>query len=132
MILNAVLDMPRVRRSYTVQRKLEIIRWHRENGGNYHETEREFGVSRKRLREWNQNYANLLAHEFGRDKFKRKLHEGGEPFSRLLDADVLEWLLEERAEGRVISNLSLREKAREIAARRPNAENFSASAGNEN
>ena len=87
------------------------------------------------MQEWKQNYATLLAHKYCCDKFKRKLHVGGKPFSDLLDADLLQYLLDERIEGSVVSNLSLREKAREInkagAQRLQNNDNFSASAGNE-
>ena len=34
--------MPCVRYSFTVQRKLEMLNWHRENGGNFHVTEHAF------------------------------------------------------------------------------------------
>ena len=64
--------------------------WYKENGDNFHATKREFGVSRRRIQECHQNYATLFAHEYDRDKFKRKFHEGGKPFSDLLDADFLE------------------------------------------
>lgn len=123
--------MPRVKRSFTVEKKISVVNWHRENGNNYHATEREFGISRRRLREWNQNFATLLAHQFGKEKFKRKLHEGRKPFSDMLDNDLLEWLLDERIEGRAVSNIMLTEKAREIATRLdlPNARDFRASVG---
>ena len=81
--------MPRVKRSFTVKRKLEIVIWYRENNENYHAAEREFGVSRRRIREWNQNYATLLANDYGSNKFKRKLHDGAKPFPDLLDANLL-------------------------------------------
>ena len=88
--------MPRIKRSFTVKRKLEIVIWYRENSENYHAAEREFDVSLRRICEWNQNYATLLAKDYGNSKFKRKLHDGAKPFSDLLDAHLLEWLLHDQ------------------------------------
>ena len=71
----------------------------------------------------------MLANDCGSSTFKRKLHDGAKPFSDLLGANLLDWLLEERGEGRVVTNAVLQKKARQLAAAMPNNENFSASSG---
>ncbi|KAG0423895.1 hypothetical protein HPB47_000333 [Ixodes persulcatus] len=38
--------------SYTVQKKIKVVEWHRRNGKNVHLTARQFKLDRKRIREW--------------------------------------------------------------------------------
>jgi transposase-like protein len=46
-------DSPRrFQRSYTVKKKLEVCKFAAENGGNVAKTARQFGIDRKRVREW--------------------------------------------------------------------------------
>ena len=49
--IHSSFKMPK-NRSYTVTFKLQVIQWHRQNGGNVSETARNFNVDRKRVREW--------------------------------------------------------------------------------
>ena len=101
-------------RSFTVKFKLEAIDWHRQNGGNITQTAKEFGVDRKRIREWLANEDHLMMHRRGSDAKKRRLGGGGQPASQDLDMQVLDFLLDERAAGGPVSNKDLKEKACEL------------------
>ena len=79
------------------------------------QTAREFGVDRKRIREWRENRDALLLHETGQEKKKRKLHRGPAIRSEEVDLGVLEFLDQERTEGRVVRNKDLKRKALQIA-----------------
>ena len=116
-------------RSFTVKFKLQALDWHRQNGGNITQTAREFGVDRKRIREWLANEDLLMMHRRGSDAKKRRLGGGGQPVSQDLDMQVLDFLLDERAAGRPVSNRDLKEKAREFAQGDQNLANFQASDG---
>jgi transposase-like protein len=120
--------MPK-RQSYTVEFKLSAIEWHRENGDNVSKTSKEFGVDRKMIRNWLANEGELRAHNRGEGKKKRKLSSGGELACEEMDLAVLEFLVEERANGRVVSNLDLKRKALEIARDFRNMDEFKASDG---
>ena len=120
--------MPLKMKQYTVEEKVRVVEWLRINGNNISATSREFGVDRKRVREWNSTYDNLLLNNVGSNKKKKKLHEGDNPKSPHVDNAVFEFLLEERDEGRCVSNDMLMEKAQECAAQQ-NIEGFKASAG---
>ena len=55
-----------------IDEKVNIVQWHRTNRHNISKTEREFGVDRKRVREWNSVYDNLLLNNVGTSETKRK------------------------------------------------------------
>jgi hypothetical protein len=119
--------MPK-QRSYTVSFKCGVIDYHRRNGENVSKTAREYGVDRKRIREWLAMENTLRSSNVGAEAKKRKLHPGG-IFSDELDYEVLEYLLEERDAGHSVSNPDLIEKAKEKAQDIDGLENFKASAG---
>ena len=78
-------------------------------------TAKEFGVDRRWIREWREERYMLQQNMIGEKKTKRKLHQGREVRSIEIDQAVLLFLDEERAEGRVVRNKDLRQKANEIA-----------------
>ena len=92
-----------------------MLKWYHENGENKHAASREFGIDRKRVREWLDKEGSLLSNRVGSEKKKRKLNAGRDPLSVELDHAVLEYLLEERAAGRPVSNGDISAKAIELA-----------------
>jgi len=120
--------MPLKRKSWTVEEKVNIVEWHRQNGSNQKQTSQEWGCDRKCIREWDRNYETLLQHNEGKGKKIRKLHDGREPLSAELDMMLFEYLSELRDDGKPVSNFMLQDKARSIA-RRLNLDNFAASNG---
>ena len=76
--------------------KLGLLRWYQDNGENKHATARNFGIDRKRLREWLEKADRLRDNRVGAAKKKRKLNAGKEPLSLELDQAVLRFLEEER------------------------------------
>lgn len=105
-----------MRSSYTIQKKVEIVEWHRKNGTNVSKTARHFEVDRKRVREWNANYQVLLQQCHGKTKLKRTMGTGRPVFSEELDDALMDFLETERSAGRAVSNRLLQEHARQLAA----------------
>ncbi|KAK7097631.1 hypothetical protein V1264_004579 [Littorina saxatilis] len=107
--------MPR-RQSYTVEFKLATLDYleHFANG-NVSQTAEEFGIDRKMIREWRTNRDRFIQHDRGTEKKKRKLHPGRHILSQEVDQAVLDYLNNERAEGRVVRNKDLQRKAMELA-----------------
>ena len=104
-------------RSYTVAFKLQVITWYREQGAlNKKRTADHFHIDRKRLREWLEKEEELLLNRRGSASQKKRLGGGCQPMSPELDQIVLDFLLDERAAGRPVSNADLVAKAR-VAAR---------------
>ena len=64
------------KRSFTVQFKLNAIKWHQENGIIVSATARTFNVDRKRIREWLENEDLLRQNRIGKKSQLRKLHPG--------------------------------------------------------
>lgn len=120
--------MPSHMKQYTVEEKIRVVQWHRENGKNVSKTSRVFCVDRKRVREWNYNYESLLQNNVGSARNKRKLHNGREPMSAEVDNKAFEFLTDERSQGRAVSSEMLMKKAREIAAQL-NVADFKGSVG---
>ena len=92
-----------------------IVQWHRKNGGNISRTAREFNVDRKRVREWERGYDNLLQHNVGKERKRRRIGSGRGPRSTDLDQKVFNFLEEERSQGRPVSNQLLHGTAMQIA-----------------
>ena len=67
--------------SYTVEYKLGLLCWYQDNSENKHATTRNFGIDRKRLREWLEKADRLRDNRVGAAKKKRKLNAGKEPLS---------------------------------------------------
>ena len=109
--------MSLVRKSYSVEKKLEIIAWHMDNGASLHRTSKQFGVDRKNVREWIKNESILRMNDFGSAKKKRKIGSGQKPLSEEMDDELYNFFLDERENGRIVSNQTLSEKAKKIAAR---------------
>ena len=82
--------------SYTVEYKLGLLHWYKNNGENKHATARNLGIDRKRLREWLEKEDRLRDNRVGAAKKERKLNAGKEPLSLELDKAVLRFLEEER------------------------------------
>ena len=113
--------------SYKVEFKIQAVEWLRSHSRNISGAAWEFGVDRKRIREWDQQYSRLLQHNVGSAKKKRKMHPGRPPMSSELDKAVFDFLEDERSEGRVVTNKMLLRRAREIAGGMGITERFKAS-----
>ncbi|KAH6937940.1 hypothetical protein HPB50_005452 [Hyalomma asiaticum] len=98
-----------------VAKKIEVIQWHRENGRNVHQMSRHFKLDRKRIREWEKNFNNLLQQNYRKAKLRRKLSNGVPVFSEHVDDALFEFLERERSAGRAVSNRLLSEEAVKIA-----------------
>ncbi|KAG0443324.1 hypothetical protein HPB47_015047 [Ixodes persulcatus] len=85
--------------SYTISRKVEVIDWHRASGKNVSRTSRHFKIDRKRIREWDAKYDMLKHQDYGKQKMKRKLTDGGPVFSEELDDALFEYLQTQRDAG---------------------------------
>ena len=94
------------RNSYTIDFKVLVVDWLRKNEGNISKAAREFDVDRKRVREWNEKYDQLKTHHVGQRAKRRKIGSGRTHISADLDQRVFEFLEDERAEGRVVTNLA--------------------------
>lgn len=105
-----------MRQSFTIEKKVEAVQWHRKTGSNVSKTARQFGVDRKQVRQWNSTYETLLQHCHGKGKFKRSMNNGRPVFSEEVDDGLFEFLQEERAAGRAVSNRLLQEKAMQLAS----------------
>lgn len=112
--------------SYTISRKVEVIDWHRASGKNVSRTSRHFKIDRKRIREWDSKYDMLKHQDYGKQKMKRKLTDGGPVFSEELDDALFEYLQTQRDAGHAASNRLLAEEALRIAVNL-NLGNFKAS-----
>ena len=107
--------------------KLKVVAWYKANGENKHATARQFGLDRKRLREWLEKEDRLREKGVGVGKKRRKLPEGGKPLSAELDKAVLDFMLEERIMGRPVTNKDLRRKALECVTELSLPDSFKAS-----
>ena len=106
--------MPK-KRSYSVEYKVRALDWYHENGENKHKTAKEFDVDPKRIREWTDQEDRLRG-LMGTGKGRKicNLHQGAE-FSIELDMLILDYLMDEREEGKVVTNDMLKMKALEVA-----------------
>ena len=109
----AHVQMAKRHASYDVAFKCSAITWHRQHGRNVLKTAREFEVDRKRIREWNSKYENLMKLNHGTSKKKRKIHLGAAVASQDLDSRVFSYLENQRSEGFSVSNKELRAFAKE-------------------
>ena len=119
----------RRRSSYTVNFKVSVVKWTRKNEASLHAAATGFNVDRKRVRDWTQKYDELKGKCAGAPGKWRKLSTGRPPISTDLDQRVLEFLEEERGEGRPVSNACLQAKVAQIAGGLNGIEGFKASAG---
>ena len=92
--------------------KLEVVQWYYRNGANVAATARHFNIDRKRIRDWRDTEDYLMMHRRGKEGNKKRIKECLSPD---LDYQLLEYMLDERAAGRPVSNGDLHEKGLEIA-----------------
>ncbi|KAH7978798.1 hypothetical protein HPB49_006776 [Dermacentor silvarum] len=97
--------------SYAVARKIEVIERHRASKKNVSSTSRHFKIGRKRMRAWDSKYDALKPLNYGKQKMKRKLMDGGPVFNKELDDALFDYLQTERDIGRAVSNRLLTEEA---------------------
>lgn len=108
--------MPKCRRSFTVKKKLSVLKWMEENNAGLKATGREFGIAPSVLRDWVRKKVCLQENSVGTFGKKRKLHPGPAERSSELDNKLFEFLVEQRGLGHSVSISDLQIKAREIAA----------------
>lgn len=106
--------MPKIS-SYSVTKKLEVIKWHKENGCVIHRTAKHFSIDRKRIREWIAKEETLIANNHGKKKNARKLTMGRKPLSEELDDELFEFFQKERENGLAVTNKMLSEESVKIA-----------------
>ena len=116
------------RRSYTVQYKLSVLKWHRDNQSSKKATAKHFDLSRARVQEWFHKEQELLANRRGKSALKRRIGEPSVPPNDQLDEIVIEYLEDERENGRPVNNEDLMAFGR-IKARELGLVNFKASSG---
>ena len=104
----------RVRRSYTVQYKLDVVKWVEERGSSLRQAEKHFGITRRVIRTWLEQRDQLREAMNSSNPNKRKLHSGRRPVSQELDRRVLEYLVKQRSRQTAVSDSELRSKALEV------------------
>ncbi|KAH8019699.1 hypothetical protein HPB51_021021 [Rhipicephalus microplus] len=100
--------------SYTTAKKIEVIRWHRENGKNVHQTPQHFKLVRVGIQEWKKNFGTLLQLKYETAKLRLKLSNTTRVFREHVD-DALFKYPERESAGRAISNRIFSEEAVKIA-----------------
>ena len=101
------------RKLYTIQHILEILKWHRANGGNGHATANRFGLDRKLIRSWLKKEDVFKKHRDA--SHMRHISLSSKCKYVALDAAVLEYLAEEQTAGHPVSNKQLTAKALQLA-----------------
>lgn len=105
----------RGRRSYTLQYKLNVVKWLEEHGSSLRQASKHFGITRRVIRTWFEQRDQLREALDLNDPNKRKLHSGRPPASEELDKRVLDFLVNQRGNGVNVSDYELRSKALEVA-----------------
>lgn len=102
-------------RAYTLDFKLAVVDWLHSHSASYRAAARRFGIDRKMVREWveRKEFLRRAVAHYGPNK--KKLHHGRKPFSLDLDKAVLDYLVQERAEGRCVCDKELTRKALELS-----------------
>lgn len=122
--------MPKLRKTFTVKVKCRVLKYMEDNQITARECAREFGLHHSMVSRWKQNSEMLKDLLKTKAANQRKLHPGGAVFSEQLDADLLEYLIEQRAVGLAVTNNDLKRKAQELARQMGIEENnFHASDG---
>lgn len=102
-------------RAYTLDFKLAVVDWLHSHSASYRAAARRFGIDRKMVRDWveRKEFLRRAVSHYGPNK--KKLHHGRKPFSLDLDKAVLDYLVQERAEGRCVRDKQLTRKALEFS-----------------
>ena len=104
----------RGRRSYTLQYKLDVVKWLEDHGSSLRQAAKHFGITRRVIRTWFEQKDQLRQAMDLNDPNKRKLHSGRPPASQELDKRVLEYLVKQRSTQASVSDYELRNKALEV------------------
>ena len=102
-------------RAYTLDFKLAVVDWLHSHSASYRAAARQFGIDRKMVRDWVERKEFLRRAVLHYGPKKKKLHHGRRPFSLDLDKAVLDYLVQERAEGRCVRDKQLTRKALEFS-----------------
>ena len=102
-------------RAYTLDFKLAVVDWLHSHSASYRAASRQFGIDRKMVRDWVEHKEFLRRALLHYGPNKKKLHHGRKPFSLDLDKAVLDYLVQERAEGRCVRDKQLTSKALEFS-----------------
>ncbi|GFS56442.1 pogo transposable element with KRAB [Trichonephila clavipes] len=109
--------MKRKRDSYTADFKLNAVEKANEVGNR--EAARFFNVDESNIRLWRRNKTN-----FDNCDRRKRADRRGKPHWPELEAEINKWILKERDDGKAVSTVSIRMKAR-VIAREMNIVNFS-------
>lgn len=104
----------RGRRSYTLQFKLEVVKWLEKNGSSLRQASKHFGITRRVIRTWLEQKEQLREAMDLNIPTKRKLHSGRAPASHELDKGVLDYLVRQRERQVCVSDSQLRGKALDV------------------
>lgn len=102
-------------RAYTLDFKLAVVNWLHSHSASYRAAARQFRIDRKMVRDWVKRKEFLRRAVLHYGPNKKKLHHGRKPFSLVLDKAVLDYLVQERAEGRCVGDKQLTRKALEFS-----------------
>ncbi|GFW43674.1 pogo transposable element with KRAB [Trichonephila clavipes] len=109
--------MKHKRVSYTADFKLNAVEKANEVGNR--EAARFFNVDESNIRLWRRNKTN-----FENCDRRKRADRHGKPLWPELEAEINKWILKERDDGKAVSTVSIRMKAR-VIAREMNIVNFS-------
>ena len=108
-------------RSYNREFKLSGIKWFKEHGKNISATAQEFGVGRKRIREWVQNEEKINS----MGKHEKRDGGGRRAFYPLVEKKLKDEFLEKRTNGLAVKMWWLRSRAKELMREfYPEVDNF--------
>lgn len=100
---------------YTIEFKLAVVDWMKHHSSSYRAAAKQFGVDRKMVREWMNNRAEYVCALRKHGPQRCRVHGGRPPLSEELDQAVLQYLNEERAKGRPVSDRDLQTKGVEAS-----------------
>ena len=104
-----------VHKRYTIEFKLAVVDWMKHHSSSYRAAAKQFGVDRKMVREWMNNRVEYECAMRKHGPQRCRMHGGRPPLSEELDQAVLQYLNEERAKGRPVSDRDLQTKAIEAS-----------------
>lgn len=100
---------------YTIEFKLAVVDWMKHHDSSYRAAAKQFGVDRKMVREWMNNRIEYETAMRKHGPQRCRVHGGRPPLSEELDQAVLQYLKEERAKGRPVSDRDLQTKGIEAS-----------------
>ena len=114
--VTASLTTVRSRKTYTLEFKLGVLRWLKENNTSVRATARQFGIHRRMIQRWLESEPELSSTVLTRGSHCKKLSSNNSnkaPIWRDLEDTLLGWF---KLENRQISDKELKEKAISIAS----------------